>query len=151
MEESRVIEDCLEASKSNTPIFGAIRKEIPVFNPSDYLSQGYPHYCRRNNKKPERFWCLRTGSAYEQQGKGKCDSRIFECRSERGNYRFKYVPLTSQFRIMSIISYETVFGKQYLFFQFSSIVPLFRSFHIEHPSQQRIFVYLTVILLQCVL
>ncbi|XP_058203187.1 uncharacterized protein LOC131317656 [Rhododendron vialii] len=44
-EEIQVIENCLRANKASTkefPIFNT-RKEHPIFNPSDYRSQGYPH------------------------------------------------------------------------------------------------------------
>ncbi|CAI9779742.1 unnamed protein product [Fraxinus pennsylvanica] len=82
-EEATIIEKCLKAnaaSKGEFPVFGA-KTESPIFNPSDYQFQGYPHQRANNYTKPESFKffmarnrCIRTAV--------KSDSPIFQCRSE---------------------------------------------------------------------
>lgn len=76
-EEVGVIEKCLKinaASRKEISSFSSSTKEIPVFNPSDYLAHGYPYYRSRNYTKPEKYWSLQ---------RGQCDYPIFESRSER--------------------------------------------------------------------
>lgn len=57
-EEIQVIENCLRANKASTkefPIFNT-RKEHPIFNPSDYHFQGYPHQrTERFTRSPRAF------------------------------------------------------------------------------------------------
>lgn len=92
MEEARVIEECLKANSSprkEYPCFGASPREIPVFNPSDFPSQGYPRQWTRNCKTPDGFMWLRRENAFEL-GRGSCDSPIFECRSEKRKFGFRF-------------------------------------------------------------
>lgn len=53
-EEATVIENCLKANAA-LRILDSSRKELPTFNPTDYLSQGYPHCSASNHKKLETF------------------------------------------------------------------------------------------------
>lgn len=80
-DELTVIEKCLRKIGP--------REESPLFNPCDFSFPGYPHRRTRIYNKPEDLWCLQKGSmlSSEQGKKGKCDSPIFEVRSE--SYLFK--------------------------------------------------------------
>uniref|UniRef100_A0A164SJ60 J domain-containing protein n=1 Tax=Daucus carota subsp. sativus TaxID=79200 RepID=A0A164SJ60_DAUCS len=76
-EEVGVIEQCLKingASRKEFPSFNSSTKEIPVFNPSDYLAHGYPYYRSRNYTKADSYWSLQRGN---------CDYPIFESRSDK--------------------------------------------------------------------
>ncbi|XP_027164760.1 J protein JJJ2 [Coffea eugenioides] len=53
MEEATIIENCLKANAASR-VSDSSRKELPTFNPADYLSQGYPHRTTSNHKKLER-------------------------------------------------------------------------------------------------
>ena len=62
-EEARVMENCF--FKANT---AASRKECPLFNPSDYQLQGYPHHTPLFSKKPvnnNSLWYLQGLRASE--------------------------------------------------------------------------------------
>ncbi|KAG6597554.1 hypothetical protein SDJN03_10734, partial [Cucurbita argyrosperma subsp. sororia] len=80
-EESNVIENCL---LKNTSRFHHINhKESPIFNPSDYVSQGYPHFRTRIHPKPQNFRCFRSGNSLKyEQGRGQFEYPLFEVRSE---------------------------------------------------------------------
>ncbi|XP_024995456.1 uncharacterized protein LOC112528666 [Cynara cardunculus var. scolymus] len=89
MAEARVIEKCLKAN-ANVKVFD---KEMPVFEPDDYATQGYPHFpvWRSNEPKSSRSW-LKKRFKYEtqqQQMNVKCDSPVFECRSNRSSIKLK--------------------------------------------------------------
>ncbi|KAL5785138.1 hypothetical protein ACOSQ2_007530 [Xanthoceras sorbifolium] len=106
-EEARVIENCLSANtassrqesslvnpspmnlfRSNT--LSRTRKESPIFDPSDYIFQGYPHLRNRIYKKPENCWYLHRENTQKcEQGIGMYGSPIFENRSEKGMYKSK--------------------------------------------------------------
>ncbi|KAL1810980.1 hypothetical protein ACET3Z_021045 [Daucus carota] len=76
-EEAGVIEQCLKingASRKEFPSFNSLTKEIPVFNPSDYLAHGYPYYRSRNYTKADSYWSLQRGN---------CDYPIFESKSDK--------------------------------------------------------------------
>lgn len=107
-EETKVIEKCLKtnsvnaSSRKESVLFGqpdcllrssslrAGHKESPVFNPSDYAFDGYPHIRNRVQKKPGNFWYLQAGNALSfDRGRGKCDSPIFEVQSDRGIFKSK--------------------------------------------------------------
>lgn len=94
-EETRVIENCLRMNAapkkeqaslfdSSDYLFGIntrTQKESPVFNPSNYKCQSYPHLrtqIYKNNM--DKFWYF---------GRGKCDSPIFEVKSDRGTFKSK--------------------------------------------------------------
>ncbi|OMO58378.1 hypothetical protein COLO4_34698 [Corchorus olitorius] len=88
-EEVRVIENCLRVnslSKKESPLFNPSnnlsqtqsskirhksQRETPIFEPTDYVFQGYPHSRNQVYKKPENYWHL-------QRGKGTYQSPIFE-------------------------------------------------------------------------
>lgn len=57
-EEARVIENCFKTN-------AASREESPLFNPSDYQFQGYPHHRSLYYKKPESLWYLQGSKAME--------------------------------------------------------------------------------------
>ncbi|KAF8392642.1 hypothetical protein HHK36_022991 [Tetracentron sinense] len=88
-EETRVIENCLRATE-------VCRKESPIFNPSDYLFQGYPHHRTPIYKKHEDPWYLPTRNIRNyDQGRGKCDSPIFKIKSETRPFQIKSACLSS--------------------------------------------------------
>ncbi|KAJ0035557.1 hypothetical protein Pint_24443 [Pistacia integerrima] len=103
-EEAKVIENCLSAnattSGKESPFFSSTEnllqsqhrtpKESPIFNPSDYCFQGYPHLRNRIYMKPDDFWYFHRESTHKY-GKGRevHDSPIFENRSEREMYKSK--------------------------------------------------------------
>lgn len=104
-EETRVIENCLKtnaaASRKATSLFGpsscllrsnshsGSHKECPIFNPSDYVFEGYPHIRSRVYKKPDNnFWFLQTRQVLNcERSRGKWDYPIFEVRPERGIFK----------------------------------------------------------------
>lgn len=105
-EEASVIENCLRANNNNTSNSSATTettsssssifnpppgawfhhrnlKETPIFNPSDYVCQGYPHFRTRIHSKPQSFRCFRTGNTLKyEQARGKYEHPVFEVRSE---------------------------------------------------------------------
>ncbi|KAF5801726.1 putative DnaJ domain, Chaperone J-domain superfamily [Helianthus annuus] len=88
MEEARVIEKCLKVN-ANVDLFD---KEIPVFNPNNYVNQGYPHFRvgRRNELKNSKL--LKKGFKFdnqEQRAKVKCDSPIFQCKPNRSSVKLQ--------------------------------------------------------------
>ncbi|EXC23286.1 Chaperone protein dnaJ 49 [Morus notabilis] len=107
-EETRVIENCLRANAAasrkerESSLFpppdcifrsnsqrAASHKESPIFNPSDYKFEGYPHVRNRVYKKPDNLWFLQTGNILNCEARGKCDTPIFEVRSDRGIFKSK--------------------------------------------------------------
>ncbi|XP_065860175.1 pre-mRNA-splicing factor cwf23 [Euphorbia lathyris] len=99
-EEAKVMENCLKANAAlrnnnnndnQSPLFNPIqssnvgyglRRESPIFNPSDYVLEGYPHIRNRIYMKPEEVWYSRRQSSSSfPQRKTKYDSPIFENRS----------------------------------------------------------------------
>ncbi|KAJ9549622.1 hypothetical protein OSB04_022165 [Centaurea solstitialis] len=94
MEEARVIEKCLKSNaNANANVFD---KEMPVFDPDDYATQGYPHFPVRgcNDPKSSRSW-LKKRFIYEnqeQQMNIKCNSPVFECGSNRPSIKLKSFP-----------------------------------------------------------
>lgn len=110
-EEATVIEKCLSANATKTsgkesPFFRSkenlllnhhkTRKESPIFNPSDYRFQGYPHLRSRIYMKPGNFWYFH-GESIHKYGKERevHDLPIFESRSDRGMYKSKSTCLRS--------------------------------------------------------
>ena len=92
MEEAKVIEKCLK-SNANANVFD---KEMPVFDPDDYATQGYPHFpvWRCNEPKSSRSW-LKKRFKYENKEQPmnvKCDSPVFECRPNRSSIKLKSFP-----------------------------------------------------------
>ncbi|KAL3505677.1 hypothetical protein ACH5RR_031059 [Cinchona calisaya] len=51
-EEATIIENCLKANAASR-ILDSSRRELPTFNPTDYLSQGYPH-CSSTGQLPQQ-------------------------------------------------------------------------------------------------
>ncbi|XP_008438915.1 uncharacterized protein LOC103483872 [Cucumis melo] len=96
-EEANVIENCLRANNSSstteTSLFNPPGcnmfhhrnyKETPIFNPSDYVCQGYPHFRTRIHPKARSFRCFRSGNALKyEQGRGKYEYPVFEISSSR--------------------------------------------------------------------
>lgn len=99
-EEARVMESCLRANdtlRGQTPLFSPSenlyktghfrcggRRESPIFNPSDYLFEGYPHIRNRIYMKPEEVWySKRQNSSNYAQRNSRYDSPVFENRSVR--------------------------------------------------------------------
>ncbi|KAF4355613.1 hypothetical protein F8388_013030 [Cannabis sativa] len=107
-EETRVIENCLKANAASAaavprrescvfspPTTNSLlkskshngrRKESPIFNPSDYAFDGYPHMRSRVYKKTDNFWFMRTGHVFNSErvdSRVNCDSPIFEIRPQK--------------------------------------------------------------------
>jgi hypothetical protein len=84
-EEVKVIENCLKTnSVSNKESQHRVEKESPVFNPSNYKYQSYPH--PRNNvfKNSKTFWYLQTEnlpSPVFEVKSSSMDTRNFACVS----------------------------------------------------------------------
>ncbi|GMI64548.1 hypothetical protein like AT3G06778 [Hibiscus trionum] len=79
-EEMTVIENCLRVNRRDFPSTNSIyvnktERETPVFEPSDYVFQGYPHLRDQIYKKSERFWELQRPSVEER---GRYHSPIFQ-------------------------------------------------------------------------
>ncbi|KAL2464196.1 Chaperone DnaJ-domain superfamily protein [Forsythia ovata] len=96
-EEATIIDKCLKAnaaSKGEFPVFGA-KTELPIFNPSDYQFQGYPHQRASNYTKPEsfRFFMTRNRCIHTAV---KSESPIFQCRSEREACKSRYTCIRSK-------------------------------------------------------
>lgn len=113
-EEAKVMENCLRANtmsrKEESPLYNPasrlersksqhrVEKESPVFNPSDYLYQGYPHLRNQIYKNSETFWYLQAENNVlnhnERGGGAKYDSPVFEVRSKSRMFtsKFAYVP-----------------------------------------------------------
>ncbi|KAF7837782.1 Chaperone protein dnaJ 49 [Senna tora] len=96
-EEAKVIENCLRAnSMSRSMSQHRVEKETPVFNPSDYFYQGYPHQRSQVYRNSEACWYLQTENniLHNDRGGAKYNSPVFEVRSERRMFtsKFAYVP-----------------------------------------------------------
>ncbi|MED6127301.1 hypothetical protein PIB30_086801 [Stylosanthes scabra] len=101
-EEAEVIENCLRVNNSvptkNYHDDARVEKETPVFNPSNYLYQGYPHHRRKNhvNHKDcysENFWYLQQKN---NAGSDKFASPVFEVETQRSMFSRKFAPIPSQ-------------------------------------------------------
>lgn len=109
MDEAKVIENCLRTnsmSRKESPLHKTLGylnrskslhgfdKETPVFNPSDYLYQGYPHLRRDIYHNSSTFWYLRRNSMLHNEKRGAPHaSPVFEVRS-RSLFpsKFTFVP-----------------------------------------------------------
>ncbi|MED6219423.1 hypothetical protein PIB30_035727 [Stylosanthes scabra] len=104
-EEAKVIENCLRVNNSvptknydddDNHKARVLEKETPVFNPSNYLYQGYPH--RRNNHVnkdcySENFWYLQQKT---NAGSDNFASPVFEVETQRSMFSRKFAPIPSQ-------------------------------------------------------
>ncbi|RZC04470.1 Chaperone protein dnaJ 49 isoform B [Glycine soja] len=92
MDEAKVIENCLrtnsmsrKASPSYDPVgflhrsksLHRFEKETPVFNPSDYLHQGYPHLRSNIYKNSSTFWYLQRNSMLHNEKGGALHASRF--------------------------------------------------------------------------
>ncbi|KAK7291686.1 hypothetical protein RIF29_07027 [Crotalaria pallida] len=117
-EEAKVIENCLQAnsmtSRKESPLYNPVdylqrsksvhrfeketvhrfQKETPVFNPSDYLHQGYPHLKNHVYRNSATFWFWQTQSMlHNDKGGAKYASPVFEVKSSRMfTSKYAYVP-----------------------------------------------------------
>ncbi|KAK7387938.1 hypothetical protein VNO78_22737 [Psophocarpus tetragonolobus] len=111
MDEAKVIENCLRTnsmSRKESPLHNdnpagllhrskslhRFEKETPVFNPSDYLYQGYPHLRSNIYDNSSTFWYLQRNSALHNEKGGVLHaSPVFEVKS-RSLFasRFAFVP-----------------------------------------------------------
>ncbi|CAJ2662293.1 dnaJ-related protein rsp1-like [Trifolium pratense] len=85
-EEAKVIENCLRTtnSVSKKDSQNRVEKESPVFNPSNYKYQNYPHPRNKVYKNSKTFWYLQTenmGHKDKGDAKAKYTSPIFEVKS----------------------------------------------------------------------
>ncbi|KAF5180782.1 Dnaj heat shock n-terminal domain-containing protein [Thalictrum thalictroides] len=75
-EEVRTIEKCLKVNNASS-------KEYPVFDPSDHLFQDYPHNRTKVYRKSEDMRYLQAENLQSfHNRRGKCESPIFQIRSE---------------------------------------------------------------------
>ncbi|KAL1320866.1 dnaJ-related protein rsp1-like [Arachis ipaensis] len=120
-EEAKVIEKCLRVNNSmptknydddymhrsrgpnNNNNKHRVEKETPVFNPSNYLYQGYPHRRNHVNKDySEKFWYLQQetnavqSNNYSKGGSDKFSSSVFEAETQRSMFSRKFGPIPSQ-------------------------------------------------------
>lgn len=108
-EEANVIDNCLKVnsmSRTESSLYNRdsyldrseslrrFEKETPVFNPSDYLYQDYPHMRGLVNKNSSMFWYLRTNSIVKNEKRGaRASSPIFEVkRRSMFSNQFAFVP-----------------------------------------------------------
>ncbi|KAL8161946.1 hypothetical protein V2J09_013435 [Rumex salicifolius] len=70
-EEARVIENCLRINRKT-------RNEYPVFSPSNYVNQGYPHQQRRDYRGLENVGCFGRANIPDFRRRVKCESPVFE-------------------------------------------------------------------------
>ncbi|XP_047149662.1 J protein JJJ2 [Vigna umbellata] len=109
MDEANVIENCLRTnsmsrkeSPGQNPVgflhrsksLHRFEKETPVFNPSDYLYQGYPHLRSNIYKNSSTFWYLQRNSMlHSEKGGALHASPVFEVQS-RSLFasKFAFVP-----------------------------------------------------------
>ncbi|XP_057729486.1 meiotically up-regulated gene 184 protein [Arachis stenosperma] len=110
-EEAKVIENCLRAnsmSRKESPPYNPVGylqrskslhrfdRETPVFNPSDYLYQGYPHLRSNVYKNSSTYWYLQTESMLHNAREGaQHGSPIFEVKS-RSMFTSKFAQVPSQ-------------------------------------------------------
>lgn len=102
--EAKVIENCLSAAAASrkesllvNPSSNLFQnrhrnqKETPIFDPSDYLFQGYPHLRNRMFIQPQNFWYFQRENMQKcDQARGMFyDSPIFESRPERRMFKSK--------------------------------------------------------------
>ncbi|KAI5415702.1 uncharacterized protein LOC127073260 [Lathyrus oleraceus] len=105
-EEANVIENCLRVnsmSRTESPLYNVpsrsksvyrFEKETPVFDPSDYLYQGYPHMRGFVNKNCSMFWYLQTNNMVQNERRGaRHSSPVFEVkRRSMFSNQFAFVP-----------------------------------------------------------
>ncbi|ESW26311.1 hypothetical protein PHAVU_003G108500 [Phaseolus vulgaris] len=109
MDEAKVIENCLRTnsmSRKESPRQNPVgflhrskslhryEKETPVFDPSDYLYQGYPHLRSNIYKNSSTFWYLQRNSMHHNEKGGALHaSPVFEVQS-RSLFagKFAFVP-----------------------------------------------------------
>ncbi|KAK7246354.1 hypothetical protein RIF29_41221 [Crotalaria pallida] len=109
-EEAKVIENCLQANsmqKNESPLYNPadyinrrrvhhrFEKEIPVFNPSNYFYQDYPHPMSNAYKSSEKCWSLHSENIeHNVKGGDNYSSPVFEVKSQRTMFtdKFAYVP-----------------------------------------------------------
>lgn len=86
-EEATIIEKCLiaNAASRKEPVNAhGTRRESPVFNPSDYQHQSYPHHQTANHKRVEDLRAaLKMGNRGMHSAAKRDDYPIFQYRSER--------------------------------------------------------------------
>lgn len=113
-EEAKVVDNCLRVnsmSRKEPTLYNGdtvdylhrskslhrFEKETPVFNPSDYLYQGYPHMRGHVCNNPSTFWYLQsTSMLYKQNERGgpQHSSPVFELRKTGTMFtsKFAFVP-----------------------------------------------------------
>ncbi|CAI8610700.1 unnamed protein product [Vicia faba] len=110
-EEANVIENCLRVnsmSRTESPLYNPdsyldrrsksqaqhrFEKETPIFNPSDYSYQDYPHMRSHVNKNSSTFWYLQTNSMLHNEKRGQLSSPVFEVKSRSMfTNQFAFVP-----------------------------------------------------------
>ncbi|KAK7264668.1 hypothetical protein RJT34_32278 [Clitoria ternatea] len=108
-DETKVIENCLRTnsmSRKESPPHNPVglihrskslhsfEKESPVFNPSDYLYQGYPHLRSHIYKNNSTFWYLQRNSMlHNSKGGAPHTSPVFEVKSRNMfSSKFAFVP-----------------------------------------------------------
>ncbi|KAG5101364.1 hypothetical protein AAZX31_17G028500 [Glycine max] len=109
MDEAKVIENCLRTnsmSRKESPPYDSagflhrsksmhrFEKETPVFNPSDYLYQGYPHLRSNIYKNSSTFWYLQRNSMlHNEKGGALHASPVFDVKSRNlFASKFTFVP-----------------------------------------------------------
>jgi hypothetical protein len=84
-EEAKVIENCLKTnSVSKKESQHRVEKESPVFNPSNYKYQSYPHPRSNVYKNSKTYWYLQTENMLHKGkvgAKAKYTSPVFEVKS----------------------------------------------------------------------
>ncbi|XP_042520398.1 dnaJ homolog subfamily C member 14 isoform X2 [Macadamia integrifolia] len=81
--EAKVVESCLKANRASG-------NEFPVFDPSNYSLQDYPHCRTQIYNKPKDFWLLRSVNidiAGFDYRRGRCSSPVFEIGSEKRSFQ----------------------------------------------------------------
>lgn len=103
-EEAKVIENCLRTnsvSKMESPIYNGssqhrVEKENPVFNPSNYKYQSYPHPRGYVYNNSQTCWYLQTENIVQNdKGETKHASPVFEVKSRSSSMqttKFSCVP-----------------------------------------------------------
>lgn len=74
-EEARVIENCIRVNRK-------IGNEYPVFSPSRYLNEGYPHQRSRDYMGVENVGCFGRGNVPDLHRRVKCETPVFELRTD---------------------------------------------------------------------
>ncbi|PWA74928.1 chaperone DnaJ-domain superfamily protein [Artemisia annua] len=89
MEEAKVIEKCLKANAN----VDAFDKEMPVFDPNAYATQGHPRFrvwrCKESKSSSK---CLKK--LFEFDNQVKCDSPVFESKPNKPPIKLKSIPMS---------------------------------------------------------